>query len=53
MDYESEVATIVDSFEYELCYECGQDLDQHVISPDMFGHPHVWCLNPITFELDG
>lgn len=50
-DYASEVQVLVDGFDYELCYECGKDLDRHAISPDMLGKPHVWCLEPIEVEL--
>lgn len=42
MTYADELRSLVDSFDYELC-ECGADLDAHVISADMFGHPHLWC----------
>jgi hypothetical protein len=41
--YTEEVADLVDSFVYELCGECLRDVEDHVISPDMFGHPHAWC----------
>jgi hypothetical protein len=45
MSYADEVRAIVDSFDYELCEECNQDLDKHSISADPLGHPHVWCLS--------
>lgn len=41
--YEDALETLVMGFEYELCPECLRDLDEHVISPDMFGLPHAWC----------
>jgi hypothetical protein len=37
-------ATIVNSFEYELCSECLGDLDAHEIGPGPFGEAHAWCL---------
>lgn len=43
LTYQDEVADIIDGFEYELCEECEQDIDAHVIAPDPFGHAHAWC----------
>lgn len=45
-DYADEVHTIVNSFDYELCDECGFDLDHHIIAPDVLGHAHVHCMRP-------
>lgn len=42
--YEDSVAGVELMFEYELCAECLQDIDQHIISPDMFGLAHAWCV---------
>lgn len=42
-DYAEKVRGIVDMFDYELCYECLRDLDQHVIAPDVLGNPHAYC----------
>ena len=42
--YHDQVDTITDGFRYELCAECGADLDRHVIAPDMFSNAHAWCL---------
>ncbi len=39
------VAEAVDSFVYELCEVCGQDLGGHVVVPGPLGHPHLWCEN--------
>lgn len=41
--YNQAVADLVESFSYEDCHECGKGIESHVISPDMFGHPHAWC----------
>ena len=43
MQYAEIVRGIVDGFDYELCYECGEDLDAHAIAPDVLGLPHVYC----------
>lgn len=43
--YVDEVAQLIDSFNYEFCDVCQKDLDRHIISPDMFGKPHLWCLD--------
>ena len=42
--YTDDLATLVEAFEFELCDVCGRDLDRHIISPDMFGKPHLWCV---------
>lgn len=42
-DYDGEVASIYNFFEYEYCHECGKDLDAHTIGPDALGHAHAWC----------
>lgn len=44
-EWDVDVAQALDAFNYETCGECGQDADMHRVSPDMFGKPHVWCLN--------
>ena len=41
--YWQQVDDIAEQFTYEMCEECGQDLDAHVISPDMLGNAHAWC----------
>jgi hypothetical protein len=41
--YTRAVADLVEAFSYEDCEECGTGIDGHLISPDMFGHPHAWC----------
>jgi hypothetical protein len=41
--YDDEVKSIEMGFEYELCHECGRDLDEHDIAPDPLGHAHAWC----------
>lgn len=41
--FASHMSGIVDMFAYELCAECGQGLDQHVIAPDVLGLPHAYC----------
>lgn len=43
--YAQDVRGILLIFEYELCEECGQDLDRHAISPDPLGRAHAFCLN--------
>jgi hypothetical protein len=42
--WDQAVSDLVEAFTYENCEECGQDAGGHVIGPDMFGHPHAWCL---------
>lgn len=44
MSYADEVRTIADGFDYDLCEECGLDLDRHIIAPDPLGHAHVTCI---------
>lgn len=41
--YNQAVSDLVEAFTYEDCHECGGGIEEHVISPDMFGHPHAWC----------
>lgn len=41
--YNQAVADLVEAFTFENCEECGQGVEAHTISPDMFGHPHAWC----------
>lgn len=36
---------MLDSFEFELCDICYRDADGHAFAPDMFGHPHAFCLD--------
>lgn len=40
---------LIEGFKYELCHECGRDIDEHIISADMFGLPHAWCA-PVNAE---
>lgn len=46
MTYNDEIRTIAEGFDYELCEECGLDLDRHIIAPDVLGHAHVHCMRP-------
>lgn len=48
--YRAQAQGIVDMFSYELCDECGQDIDRHVIAPGPFGLPHAWCLDGDAVE---
>jgi hypothetical protein len=41
--YIDEVKDIAEGFRYELCDECGNDLDRHEIRPDPLGHAHLFC----------
>lgn len=41
--YIEALISLAEGFRQELCPECGQDLDRHVISPDPFGLPHARC----------
>lgn len=45
--YADELRVLIDAFDYELCTDCSQDIDQHTIAPDMFGKPHAWCASAI------
>lgn len=42
--YLAEVRALEDSFEYEYCYLCGGDRDEHRIGPDPLGHAHLYCI---------
>ncbi len=42
--YIDDVQSLIDGFRYELCTDCGMDLNAHSISPDPLGKPHAWCL---------
>jgi hypothetical protein len=48
--YASQVRTLVDGFEFELCAECGNDLDRHIISPDILGNAEAWCMTEMACE---
>lgn len=48
--YSDEVRVILCGFTFQLCEECGNDIDAHKIAPDPLGHAHVFCLNPGTDE---
>ena len=48
--YIDEAATIVDSFRYQRCEECGYDLDKHSIGPDILGNAHCYCLLPSIWD---
>jgi hypothetical protein len=39
-----QIATIVEGFQFELCSECGSDIDGHLIGPDPLGNAHAYCL---------
>ena len=41
--WEQQVECIRIGFEYELCDECGQDLNAHLIGPDPLGNAHAYC----------
>jgi hypothetical protein len=41
--YVDEVRSLAETFYFELCEECGGDLDEHIISPDVLGHAHLYC----------
>lgn len=43
-DYRKDLLKLVQDFAYELCEECGQDVDKHIFSPDPLGKPHAWCV---------
>lgn len=43
--WQQAVRDALDPFHYELCDVCGKDADRHRVSPDMFGLPHIWCLD--------
>lgn len=49
-DYANEVHAIIDSFDYELCSECGRDLEWHIISRDMLGKARAWCMTRNMIE---
>lgn len=48
--YREQVEMILSGFEFELCYECGEDLNRHVISPDPLGNAHAWCMDQESQE---
>lgn len=52
LSYIEEVESIADSFRYEDCEVCGQDLDRHTIGPDPLGHAHLFCME-VRWVLDG
>jgi hypothetical protein len=41
--YGEDATAIAAGFEFELCAECGGDIGDHAIGPDMFGNAHAWC----------
>ena len=41
--YRSNLPGVIEVFAYELCAECGADLDRHIIAPDILGLPHAYC----------
>jgi hypothetical protein len=43
--YDVEVAILRQSFEFELCEECGGDEDAHTFAPDPLGHAYKLCLS--------
>jgi hypothetical protein len=50
---DDEIAAAWDSFNYELCGECGQDADRHVMGSDpILGKPHLYCLDPDNGPLE-
>jgi hypothetical protein len=43
--YMADLLTLIDSFNYERCSVCHNDLNRHSISPDPLGKPHLYCLD--------
>lgn len=43
--YHDALDAIVEGFRYEVCDECGGDLDRHAIIPGPLGLPFARCLN--------
>lgn len=42
--YIDEIQSIAEVFRYVLCDECMQDLDAHILAPDVLGHAHAYCI---------
>ena len=42
--YADQVRTILEGFRHELCSECSGDVQRHVLSPDVLGNAHAWCI---------
>jgi hypothetical protein len=38
-----QVDIITAGFGFELCGECGRDVDRHRFGPDPLGNAHAWC----------
>lgn len=51
--YRENLLSLVGSFEFMLCEECGEDINRHTISPDPLGNPHAWCMAEETGHLCG
>jgi RNA polymerase-binding transcription factor DksA len=45
--YLNDLLIIVEGFRYELCEECGKDIDRHSLAPDPLGKPHAYCLDEV------
>jgi hypothetical protein len=43
--YAEDLESAIQAFRFELCPECGKDLDRHLIGPDVLGKPHLWCMD--------
>ena len=44
--YREELLSLVEAFAFELCGECGGDVNAHVFAPDPLGLPHAYCVGP-------
>lgn len=42
--YLENLVQLVESFEFELCGECGQDAHLHKFGPNALGLPHAYCM---------
>lgn len=42
--YREELLVLVESFEFEMCGECGGDVNEHIFAPDILGLPHAYCV---------
>ena len=50
-DYVEKLLGVIGLFEYEYCCECGRDINEHMIGPDILGNPHAFCLQPTDEEI--
>lgn len=49
-DYLEGVLSLLSTFEFEDCSDCGGEANDHVVGPDMFGKVHAWCKENWTRE---